>query len=58
MDMTPHKVNTAEEGAVGGEMEEDLNTHLMAWMHDCQNSYSDEMIHFWPLLAHSRMAGE
>ena len=50
MDMTPHKVNTAEEGAVGGEMEEDPNTHPMAWMHDRQNSYSDEMIHFWPLL--------
>ena len=31
-------------------MEEDLNTHPMASMHDRQNSYSDEMIHFWPLL--------
>ena len=50
MDMTPHKVNTAEEGAVGGETEEDPNTHPMAWMRDHQNSYSDEMIHFWPLL--------
>ena len=50
MDTTPHKVDTAEEGAVGGQMEEDPNTHLMAWMHDRQNSYSDEMIHFWPLL--------
>ena len=50
MDMTPHKVDTAEEGAVGGEMEEDPNTHPMAWMRDRQNSYSDEMIHFWPLL--------
>ena len=50
MDTTPHKVNTAEEGAVGGEMEEDPNTHPMAWMRDRQNSYSHEMIHFWPLL--------
>ena len=50
MDMTPHKVDTAEEGAVGGEMEEDPNTHPMVWMRDCQNSYSDEMISFWPLL--------
>ena len=50
MDMTPHKVNMAEEGAVGGQMEEDPNTHPMAWMHDRQNSHSDEMIHFWPLL--------
>ena len=50
MDMTPHKVDTAEEGAVGGETEEDPNTHPMAWMRDRQNSYSDEMIHFWPLL--------
>ena len=46
----PHKVNTSEEGAVGGEMEEDPNTHPMAWMRNRQNSYSDEMIHFWPLL--------
>ena len=50
MDMTPHKVNTAGEGAVGGEMEGDPNTHSMAWMRDRQNSYGDEMIHFWPLL--------
>ena len=50
MDMTPSKVDTAEEGAVGGETEVDPNTHPRAWMHDRQNSYSDEMIHFWPLL--------
>ena len=50
MDTTPHKVDMAEEGAVGGQMEEDPNTHPMAWMRDRQNSYSDEMIHFWPLL--------
>ena len=50
MDTTPHKVDTAEEGAVGGEMEEDQNTHPMACMRNCQNSYSDEMISFWPLL--------
>ena len=36
MDMTPHKVQTTEEGAVGGEMEEDPNTHPMAWMCDRQ----------------------
>ena len=35
---------------MGGQTEEDPNTHLMAWMRDRQNSYSDEMIHFWPLL--------
>ena len=34
MDTTPHKVNTAEEGAVGGETEVDPNTHPMAWMRD------------------------
>ena len=50
MDMSPRKVDTTEEGAVGGQTEEDPNTHLMAWMCDRQNSYSDEMIHFWPLL--------
>ena len=50
MDTTPHKVKTEEEGAVGGEAEVDLNTHPMAWMRDRQNSYSKEMIYFWPLL--------
>ena len=50
MDTSPHKVDTTVEGAVGGQAEEDPNTHPMAWMRDCQNSYSDEMIHFWPLL--------
>ena len=48
--MTSHKVDTAVEGAVGGQTEEDPNAHPMAWMRDRQNSYSDEMIHFWPLL--------
>ena len=32
MDTTPHKVDTAEEGAVGGETDVDPNTHLMMWM--------------------------
>ena len=50
MDMTPHKIDTAEEGAVGGEIDVDPNTHLMMWMRDSQNSYSDEMISFWSLL--------
>ena len=50
MDTSPRKVDTTVEGAVGGQTEEDPNTHLMAWMRDRQNSYSDEMIHFWPLL--------
>ena len=50
MDTTPPKVDTAEEGAVGGETDVDPNTHPMAWMCDCQNSYSNEMISFWPLL--------
>ena len=56
MDKTPHKVNTAEEGAVGGETDVDPNTHPMVWMRDRQNSYSDEMISFWPLL-HPLMDG-
>ena len=50
MDTSPHKVDMTVEGAVGGQAEEDPNTHPMAWMRDRQNSYSDEMIHFWPLL--------
>ena len=50
MDTTPHKVNTEEEGAVGGETDIDPNSHPMTWMLDRQNSYSDEMISFWPLL--------
>ena len=56
MDTTPHKVNIAEEGAVGGETDVDPNTHLMMWMRNRQNSYSDEMISFWPLL-HPLMDG-
>ena len=50
MDMTPHEVDTAGEGAAGGETNVDPNTHLMTWMRDHQNSYSDEMISIWPLL--------
>ena len=56
MDMSPHKVDPTVEGAVGGQIEEDPNTHPMAWMQDRQNSYSDEEIHFWPLL-HPLMDG-
>ena len=50
MDTSPRKVDPTLEGAVGGQIEEDPNTHPMAWMRDRQNSYSDEEIHFWPLL--------
>ena len=50
MKTSPRKVDLTVEGAVGGQIEEDPNTHPMAWMHDRQNSYSDEEIHFWPLL--------
>ena len=50
MGTTSHKVDTAEEGAVGGETDIDPNTHPMAWMRDRQNCYSDEIISFWPLL--------
>ena len=50
MDTSPRKVDQTLEGAVGGQIEEDPNTHPMAWMRDRQNSYSDEEIHFWPLL--------
>ena len=46
----PLKVNTAEERPVGGETDVDPNIHLMTWMRDRQNSYSDEKISFWPLL--------
>ena len=42
MDMSPCKVDMTVEGAVGGQIEEDPNTHPMAWMRDHQNSYSDE----------------
>ena len=50
MDTSPRKVDMTVEGAVGGQAEADPNTHPMVWMHDRQNSYSDEEIHFWPLL--------
>ena len=56
MDMTPHKLEMAEEGAVGEETGVDPNTHTMMWMRDHQNSYNDEMISFWPLL-HPLMDG-
>ena len=41
---------------MGGETDVDPNTHPMTWMYDRQNSYSDEMISFWPLL-HPLMDG-
>ena len=44
------KAEDAEEGAVGGELCIDPDKHLMAWMHDPQWWYDDEMIEFWPLL--------
>ena len=50
MDTSPRKEDQTLEGAVGGQIEEDPNTHPMAWMRDRQNSYSDGEIHFWPLL--------
>ena len=58
MDTSPRKVDMTVEGAVGGQTEEDPNAHPMAWMHDRQNSYSDEMIHFWPLLRPLTDGGE
>ena len=37
MDTSPRKVDQTLEGAVGGQIEEDPNTHPMAWMCDRQN---------------------
>ena len=48
--MASPKVEDTEEGAVGGELHVDLDKHLMAWMHDHQRWYDEEMINFWPLL--------
>ena len=48
--MASQKAENAEEGAVGGELCIDLDKHLMAWMHNRQRCYDDEMINFWPLL--------
>ena len=50
MDMASQKVESAKEGAVGGEVDVDPNRHPMAWMHNHQQCYDDEMISFWPLL--------
>ena len=50
MDTTSHKVESAEEGAVGGEADTDLNRHPMTWMCDHQCCYDDRMISFFPLL--------
>ena len=55
MHTSPRKVAMTVEGAVGGQAEEDPNTHPMVWMRDRQNSYSDKMIHVWLYSAHSRM---
>ena len=50
MDTTSQKVESAEEGAVGGEVGIDPDRYPMAWMCNCQHCYDDEMINFWPLL--------
>ena len=50
MDMASQKVESAEEGAVGGEGDTDPDRHPMAWMRDNQCCYDDKMISFWPLL--------
>ena len=50
MDMASQKVESAEEGAVGGEVDVDPGRHPMAWMCNHQRCYDDEMISFWPLL--------
>ena len=49
--MASQKSENAEEGAVGGESCIDPNKHPMAWMHNCQRCYDDEIINFWPLLS-------
>ena len=48
--MASQKVESTKEGAVEGEADVDLDRHPMAWMHDRQHCYDDEMISFWPLL--------
>ena len=50
MDTASQKVESTEEGAVGGEADVDPDRHPMAWMCDHQCCYDDEMISFWPLL--------
>ena len=51
MDMASQKVENAEEGAIGGELCIDPDKHPMAWMHNHQCCYDDEMINFWLLLS-------
>ena len=50
MDTASQKVESAEEGAVGGEVDIDPDRHPMAWMRNHQRCYDDEMISFWLLL--------
>ena len=50
MDTASQKAENAEEGAVGGEVGIDPDRQPMAWMHNRQRCYDDEMINFWPLL--------
>ena len=50
MDTASHKVESAEEGAVGGEADMDPDRHPMTCMCNRQRCYDDEMISFWLLL--------
>ena len=50
MDTAFPKTEDVGEGAVGGDQHIDPDKSPMAWMHDHQCWYDDEMIEFWPLL--------
>ena len=50
MDTASPKAEDTEEGAVGGELCIDPDKYPLAWMHDHQHWYDDELIEFWPLL--------
>ena len=50
MDTASQKGENANEEAVGGESCIDPDKHPMAWMHNRQHCYDDEIINFWPLL--------
>ena len=51
-EMASPKREGTEEGAVGGDvgLDADPDTHPMAWIHNRQTCYDEEMINFWPLL--------
>ena len=55
--LPPQKLKTLKRGLWEVNYAVDPDKYPMAWMHDCQCWYDEEMINFWPLL-HLLMDGK